>query len=191
VYAYADMGMYNINRCSGAGCTPPPATFYLAEVGPLYAGKTLVISLWDPGDEQDGDALMTVKMPSSAQPKPVQDIPPEDCEYTSSPAPNPVQSGGDPTGQTYATPQPSDGVSSCAIVTATDGARRFNGTWLNIRVTIPGDYTCNLSTAASPVNPETTAGSCWWGIEYTFDEASQDVTVWSARIEGNPVHLTT
>ena len=56
MFAYADMGMYNMNRCSRTGCTPPPATFYLAEVGPQYAGKTLVIDLWDPGDVQAGDA---------------------------------------------------------------------------------------------------------------------------------------
>ena len=71
LYAYANMGMYNNNTCSPTPCTPPPATFYLAEVGPQYAGRTLVVDLWDPGDVSSGNASMYPKMPSSTQPKPV------------------------------------------------------------------------------------------------------------------------
>ena len=44
-----------------------------------------------------------------------------------------------------------------------DVGQRFNGEWLRIRIEIPSDYTCTLG-----VNPETTAGSCWWGIRYRF-----------------------
>ena len=190
LYAYANMGMYNNNTCSPTPCSPPPATFYLAEVGPQYAGRTLVVDLWDPGDVSSGSASMYPKRPSSTQPRPVDDVPAAECSYTSSPAPNPVQNGGDPTGATYSTPQSSDDNTRCGIVTATSGARRFNGTWLTIRIDIPTTYSCNLSTPASPVNPETTANSCWWGIEYRFTQSSQDVTTWQARIEGNPVHLT-
>ena len=64
---------------------------------------------------------------------------PTSCTYTSSPAPNPVQSGGDPTGATYSTPQASDNGARCGITTATSGARRFNGTWVTIRIDIPAD----------------------------------------------------
>jgi hypothetical protein len=190
LYAYANMGMYNNNTCSGSGCTPPPATFYLAEVGPQFAGRTLVVDLWDPGDVSSGNASMFPKMPSPTQPRPVQDVAADACTFTSSPAPNPVQNGGDPTGETYSSPQPSDTPIRCGIVTATSGARRFNGTWLTIRIDIPPSYTCTLNTPTTPINPETTAGSCWWGIEYRFTASSQDVTTWQARIEGNPVHLT-
>jgi hypothetical protein len=187
LYAYASMGMYNNNDCTGAGCDPPPATFYLAEVGPQYAGRILVLDLWDPGDVNaaNADAVMYPMKPSTTLPKPVDQVPAATCSYTSSPAPNPVQNGSDPTGDTYSSEQSSDRADRCAIDTATDGSRRFNGTWLTIRISIPTDYTCTLG-----VNPETTAGSCWWGIEYDFSAATQDVTTWQARIEGNPVRLT-
>jgi hypothetical protein len=133
---------------------------------------------------------MYPKMPSATLPKPVQNVPAASCDYTSSPAPNAVQSGSDPTGEVVLTPHASDDTTRCGITTATAGARRFNGTWLTIRIDIPTTYTCNPSTPTTPVNPEVDANSCWWGIEYRFSESSQDVTTWQARIEGNPVHLT-
>jgi hypothetical protein len=67
----------------------------------------------------------------------------------------------------------------------TGTARRFNDEWLHIRVQIPSSYTCTPG-----LNPETTAGSCWWGIRYDFSSQPYDVTTWRSRIEGNPVHLT-
>jgi hypothetical protein len=185
--------MQNNNNCGGTTgitCPPPPATFYLAEVGPQFAGKTLVISLWDPGDVASGDASMYPKMPSTnvATPRPVVDVPAGSCTYTSSPSPSASQttSSGGGTGSVYTTPQASDYGTRCGVVTATGGARRLNGTWLRIRVTIPSTYTCTPG-----VNPELVGGSCWWGIEYNFSQSSQDVTTWAAAIEGNPVHLTT
>ncbi len=190
LYAFADMGMYNNNTCSGSGCTPPPATFYLAEVGPQYAGRTLVVDLWDPGDVTEGDAAMFPKKPSTSAPRPVVDVPANTCSYTSSPEPNNIQNGSDPTGAVYPTDQSSDFTARCGVTTATNGARRFNGTWLTIRIDIPPLYTCKLSTPEEPVNPEKDPNSCWWGIEYIFSDSSQDVTTWQARIEGNPVHLT-
>jgi hypothetical protein len=103
-----------------------------------------------------------------------------------------VQTGADggSTGATYSTPQASDSGARCSITTATAGARRFNATWVTIRIDIPPDYSCVANSPSTPINPETTANSCWWGIQYIFSEASQDVTTWQARIEGNPVHLT-
>jgi hypothetical protein len=189
LYAYENMGMQNNNRCSPSPCTPPPATFYLAEVGPQYAGKTLVIDLWDPGDVSSGDASMFPKMPSTnvGTPRPVVDVPAGDCSYGATPAPNAAQttSAGGGTGEQVAAGHASDYVGRCGVVTATGGARRLNGEWLQIRVSIPTDYACTLG-----INPELQGGSCWWGIEYIFSVASQDVTTWQARIEGNPVHLT-
>jgi hypothetical protein len=86
----------------------------------------------------------------------------------------------------YATPHASDRATRCAIDTAPSGtSQRFNDEWLRIRIQIPSDYTCTIG-----LNPETTAGSCWWGIAYDFSAQPYDVTTWKARIEGNPVHLT-
>jgi hypothetical protein len=178
LYAYSDMGTFN----NGSG------TFYLAEVGPEFAGKVLAVDLWDPGDVSSGTATIYPKMPSASAPKPVTDAP-ATCTFTSSPDPNAVN-GAAPawgvTGTRYAAAQPSDSVARCAINTAPAGtSQRFNDEWLRIRIQIPASYTCTTG-----LNPETTAGSCWWGIEYAFSAQPYDVTTWKARIEGNPVHLT-
>jgi hypothetical protein len=178
LYAYSDMGTFN----NGSG------TFYLAEVGPEFAGKVLAVDLWDPGDVSSGTATIYPKMPSATVPKPVNDAP-ATCTFTSSPDPNTVN-GGSPswgaTGTRYPTAQPSDSVTRCAINTAPTGSsQRFNDEWLRIRIQIPASYTCTAG-----LNPETTAGSCWWGIEYAFSAQPYDVTTWKARVEGNPVHLT-
>lgn len=178
LYAHADMGMFN----NGSG------TFYLAEVAPHFAGKVLAIDLWDPGDVGSGTGTIYPKMPSLSAPRPVRDAP-ATCTYTASPDPNVSHSttaAWGSTGASFATPRASDSTSRCAVHTAPSGtAQRFNDEWLHIRIQIPADYTCTVG-----LNPETTAGSCWWGIEHVFSSQPYDVTTWKARIEGNPVHLT-
>jgi hypothetical protein len=127
-------------------------------------------------------------MPSTSAPKAVGNAP-ATCTYTSSPDPNATNTGSPAwfvTGTQYAAAQVSDDTTRCAINTAPAGsAHRFNDEWLRIRIQIPSTYTCTPG-----LNPETTAGSCWWGIEYAFSAQPYDVTTWKARIEGNPVHLT-
>jgi Flp pilus assembly protein TadG len=178
LYAYSDMGTFN----NGSG------TFYLTEVGPEFAGKVLAIDLWDPGDVSSGTATIYPKMPSASAPKPVADAP-ATCTFTASPDPNAVNAGTPAwgvTGTRYPTAQASDSTTRCAINTAPAGTtQRFNDEWLRIRIQIPAAYTCTKG-----LNPETTAGSCWWGIEYAFSAQPYDVTTWKARIEGNPVHVT-
>src|SRR3546814_7518581 len=149
------MAMYN-NITAGEA-----ATFYLAEVGPQYAGKTLVMELWNAGDAE-GDATIYPMRPSTTAPKPVVGVPISDCSYTSSPHPNAPQysSAGGGTGNTYNTPRPSDKSGPCGIRSTIGGARQFNATWLRIRINVPSDYTCQVG-----LNPETTANSCWWGIQ--------------------------
>lgn len=191
LYAYANMTMQNNNFCTGT-CVPPPATFYLAEVGPQYAGRTLVMELWDSGDVS-GSASMFPMMPATTStnptnpnlPKPVIPVPRLLCSFTADAEPNDRISG--VTGTEYLTAQPSDSSTQCGVTTSTgSGVARFNGEWLRIRIDIPSDYTC----IADGRNPEIFGNSCWWGIRYTFGASANDVTTWQARIEGNPVHLT-
>ena len=187
LYAYASMAMQNNNFCggsSGIACPPPPATFYLAEVGPQFAGRTLVMELWDPGDVSGGTAaVMTPMMPSTSVPRPVVPTPSGDCTWTADTLPNGRLGL---SGAEFLTPQPPLPGPECQIETssATSG-QHFQGEWLRIRIQIPDTYTCTPG-----VNPETTAGSCWWGIRYNFTASANDVTTWMARIEGNPLQLT-
>lgn len=165
LYAYNKMVMYN-NVSSGA------ATFYVAEVSPEYAGKTLVLELYDPG-ESSGDAWLYPMMPSASATGAVVSPSTSACAFSSTRS-----------GYPRAADLNNGGVCSVRTATATDGSL-FNGYWVTVRVTIPTDYTCTAG-----LDPEVSAGSCWWGIRYNFGGAATDTTTWQARVEGNPVHLT-
>lgn len=183
LYAYQDMGMFTNFTSSGSG--PQSATFYLAEVGPQYAGKTLVVELWDPGDSSGQSTIFPMR-PSATVPGPVVNVPAADCTYSSDPLPNASQtsSPGGRTGRIEVN-HASDTSGSCGIISHNGSSSQFNGVWLRVRINVPTTYTCNVG-----INPVITANSCWWGIKYEFAAATTDVTTWQARIEGNPVHLT-
>jgi hypothetical protein len=148
------------------------ATFYIAEVAPQYAGKTLVLEMFDPG-ESSGDAWVYPMMPSTTQPGPVVNASPGQCEFES------TRSGYPQAGQT-------NNGGFCSFQSAASGAL-YNGHWVTMRIRIPDTYTCTLGT-----NPVTTPGSCWWGIRYSFSGSGSptDTTTWRASIEGNPLQLT-
>ena len=168
LYAYDKMVLYN-NISSG------DATFYVAEVGPQYAGKTLVLELFDPG-ESSGTAWMYPQRPSPTATGANVPVAPADCDFQSTrsgyPRASDLNNGG-----------------ACSVRTAApgDGGTLFNGHWVTMRVSIPPDYTCQPG-----INPETDPNSCWWGIRYSFSGGGQptDTTTWQARIEGNPLQLT-
>jgi Flp pilus assembly protein TadG len=184
LFALSNMGMQNNNSCSPTPCTPPPATFYLAEVGPQYAGRVLVMELWDAGDVSSGTtARMRPMRPSPTVPKPVVNVPAADCTYSSDTSPNPFISNGSVSSSIAS--RGSDNGTVCEIQSSVSGTQRTGGNWLRIRIQVPANYTC-----VAGVNPETTANSCWWGIQYLFSGSANDVTTWQARIEGNPLQLT-
>jgi hypothetical protein len=189
IYAYRDMVINNNNQCSSGTCD---GVFYLAKVDPNYAGRTLVIEMYDAGDST-GAGLSTVypMMPSPTMPRPVVNVPAADCSFTATADPNPnintsdlrIHTGSrrvpDPT-------PPDSGDGNCGIRATVSGVRQFNGEWLRIRVQIPYDYTCDRTVN----RPESTANSCWWGIRYRFNGNASDTTTWQARVEGNPLQLT-
>jgi hypothetical protein len=190
IYAYRDMVINNNNQCSSGTCN---GTFYLAKVDPVYAGRTLVVELYDAGDST-GAGVSTVypMMPSSTAPRPVVNVPSSECTYTATPEPNTLLSVGDArinsgTRINVTTPTaPDSGDGFCGIRATVGGTRQYNGLWMRIRVQIPADYDCNRTINT----PETTANSCWWGIRYQFNGNASDTTTWQARIEGNPLQLT-
>ena len=166
VHAFDKMVLYN-NIDAG------DSTFYIAEVAPQYAGKTLVLDLFDPG-ESSGTAWIYPRRPSPSAPGPVGNVPVDDCAF---PRALERTTRGTAIGTT----------GGCARSALRTAASLYNGHWVTMRISIPADYTCTPGA-----NPETTAGSCWWGIRYSFSGSGSptDTTTWQARIEGNPVHLT-
>ncbi len=137
--------------------------FYLAQIDANYAGKTIEIQLWDPGDTNPLSAVLAILAPTS--------------------------SGWSATAMSYTAIKSTtnSGAANCNALTGTGvmsvqtnvGATTgtFNGCWLTIRVPIPTGYTA--------------AQQGWWKIRYTMNGngTSNDVTTWTTRILGNPVHL--
>lgn len=114
--------IYGINQVSiftnQSGTT---MDMYLVEVDEVHSGKTLVLDLYDVG-EDDAEAWMTFKMPNGAVPN---------CIWIA---------------ENDAGSQTASGSGSCVIQTSAPIGnslhRRFNAEWLRIQIQIPSDYTC-------------------------------------------------
>lgn len=140
------------------------ADLYLSQISAAYAGKTIRISLWDPGDTNGLTATLSFRMPTSTG-------------YVSAPF-------------TYTATRVASGGSSCngsgsgTAVTTYSGGSRFNGCWIVFNVPIPAAYTA----PTPPGEP----GPGWWKIRYTMGSgpnSASDLTTWKTQILGNPVHL--
>ena len=185
LYGLGDMSIYaNVDGKLG------DTEFYLAEVRELHAGKVLVIELWDPGDAA-GKHSVEIRDPSGYTPSCTW----EAEEHDGSGA----KSGSE---------------AHCVIATSKGGGGgKFNNWLLTIRIGLPVDYACDGShhVGGGDDDSEDDDGGggdddggdddsgggggggggdeCWWTIHYNYPGKTYDTTTWSARIEGNPVHL--
>ena len=114
IYGLGAMEMYT--PISGSGTSQ----FYLAQVPAYYAGKTLELNLWDPGDTGGLTAKLYVEQPSST----VGTWTPIDFNFTASSA----------AAGCYASP--SSGTAVGFVQT-----NSFNACWLTVDVAIPTTYT--------------------------------------------------
>lgn len=163
VFALRDFSIYN-NASSGT------TDFFLAEVPDYYAGKTLVIEMFDPGeftpDDPNDTGTLQVMDPNGAT-WDVYDS--GDCEVA-------VR----------------DTINDPWSVLATHGVgtdcqqstepSEFHNRWLKFEIDIPPTYSCNDTVVPS---------ECWWKINYDYpsDAEVNDTTTWRAFIIGNPIHL--
>jgi hypothetical protein len=109
VYGIGDMSI--VTQAGGA------ATFNLAEVAQIHAGKTFEIELFDPGDGSSGDYFLSILQPDGTT---------ATCRYTD-------------TSGVFGSSGP------CSIQTRNNSAspaNKYNGLWLTIRVDLPTSYTC-------------------------------------------------
>ncbi len=146
--------------------------FYLAQIDAQYAGKTMVINLWDPGDTGALSATLEILQPGTS------DYVPVGFKY-------------------HATRGTADGdasncssgvVAASSVITNTGGHSLYNGCWLTIEVELPQGY-----SAPHPSSDTVTAEKGWWKIRYSMGGSSSnfstDLTTWQVDIRGNPVHL--
>ncbi len=173
VYAINDMSLFSPNTGSSVG------QFYLANITSNYAGHTLEISMFDPGDASgSGTMTMSILPPPSG----LGTVP------TATPTANPSPTGCSYTSKARASatnfPAPLDTTitagNPCSFVTynSSSGGKYYDGKWLTIDVTISPTYSCTTD--------------CWWTAYYkgTSTVTASDRTTWVVDVLGNPVHLT-
>jgi len=178
VYAATSMSIYTNPTSSGdAGTACAPlctASFYLASIPSAYAGHTLVIDLFDPGDGRAGanGYHMQFLAPPASPPATFANVPvpgtPTSCNYTDAVPTIPASSW-------------PNFDSTCNIETQVPGGSAggiYNGQWLEVRIALSPTYTCDTD--------------CWWSVQYHFDSGSTptDRTTWTVSLLGDPVHLT-
>ncbi len=154
-----------------AGNSTVNSIFYLAQVPKYYAGKTLELNLWDPGDTSPLRASLSVLIPNAAG------------NYASTPFNYRAATG--TTNGSRNNACNSNAQNNVSSVTTSTGASlgQFNGCWLTMDVPIPPTYDPSVGSAG------------WWKIQYSMintqsgQGTSNDVTTWTAQILGNPVHL--
>lgn len=132
LYTIGDLSLFN-NLPGRSGNVN--ASFYLAEIEPLHAGKTLEVSLFDPGDGQSGDYFANIKGPGGST---------LNCRYKDRDATTWINSTG------------------CRIQTRANGNNTYNGKWLDIQIAVGATYNCtncwwtvlyefrNVTAGASP-----------------------------------------
>ncbi len=169
VHGVEDMSIF-------ANQTGSSATFYLAQIDPVHAGKTMQIDLFDPGE---GASRLEILNPNGS---------PVNFDWRT-----PCGTVG---GQTIAAPSGS----TCNATTKTAGSD--NVAYLDVSGTGTQPYG-NLSSQSKysdrnvsayvdlPANYTAQFGTkTWWKIRYTTTSSSvTDRTTWSVSVLGNPVHL--
>ncbi len=154
------------------------ASFYLARVDEVHAGKTLEITLFDPGEGMDN---LQIVAPDLTRPA---------FTYHTIDVEEGVDTWYGPSGETYwsdigETSNDTCYVSGSDAVTPSAGTYRcldvsnsaFQNRTIRIELDIPAGYTC--------------ATDCWWRIRYAPEGSGSvtDRTVWSTRVTGDPVRL--
>jgi hypothetical protein len=148
------------NLGGSAGST---AQFYLASVDPVYAGKTMDIDLFDPGE---GAQSMQLLDPNGSPVSFTWDTP---C--TNPPA---AATGGCSGGPVGVLDVSGTGTQPVGNAYSTS---KYNNRTVTLHVPLPVNYSTTYGTKT------------WWKIQYTVGSVPTDRTTWTANIGGNPVHL--
>jgi hypothetical protein len=174
VHAISDMSIY-------ANLSGTSATFYLAQIDQIHAGKTLRVLLFDTGE---GANSVEILGPSGSTYVPKQFTWSTPCNVAGLTNPYNDTCGGTTTSLDVSDsvctnsrcPQPYSGLHSSS---------KFSDRFLTIDITLPNDYNGSCSSSLPCAN-----ANYWWKIRYTMTNgAPTDRTTWSANIVGDPVHL--
>jgi hypothetical protein len=164
--AWDDMTVYTPISIPGGGAFAVP----IFSVPPDYAGQTITLDIYDPGDISGGGNVdLYVLDPSGA--------------VLTSPTNAVVvyrlgsnRNNASPTvvGSPLADP------SKAFVEATTAGSTNFNGQWLRIEFPVPASY-----------NPGTNNANWWWSLQYrtTNNVTATDTLAFAIGLKGNPAHL--
>jgi hypothetical protein len=154
--------------------------FFLAQIDRAAgAGKTVEITLFDPGDVGDKAWLQILDPDGNV-------YTPATMNYVA----DANASAGHQSGtavtciQTYGNGSSISPPAGCP--NSTSGGQYYQNSWITISIQLPSDYGLGGLTPPDAQNPRGEAG--WWKIRYTVNQGN-DTTTWGVTIRGNPVHL--
>ena len=155
IHGVGDMSIY-------ANLSGVTATFYLAQVAALHAGKTMQLTLFDSGE---GATKIEVLDPNGSP-----------ATFSWHTPCNPPTA---PTGGCSGTNVTSLNVSGTGTqpYTGLQSTSKYNDRRMILDVKLPANYTTLYGAKV------------WWQIRYTVGSSAQDRTTWSVNIIGDPVHL--
>ncbi|MEM9134974.1 MAG: pilus assembly protein TadG-related protein [Actinomycetota bacterium] len=162
IYGLDYLSVFRPNFGSGT-FVGQPAEFFLADISDEYAGKSVQITMFDPGEGMDNVQFLD---PAGAE---------VDFDFRLANC-----SAGQMCSNNTAWPETSAGSNDdCSGVPCLDvTSSRFQDQWIIMTVDLPATYSCG--------------GNCWWKVRYTPSSGAvvTDRTTWSVKIIGDPVHLT-
>jgi putative Flp pilus-assembly TadE/G-like protein len=147
-----------------ANFTSTTPSFYLAQVDPIHAGKTMRVTLFDPGE---GASSIQILDPNGN---------PATFNWSTPCNPPPAPAGGCSATNVSSIDVSGTGTQAYSPV---NGSSKFNDRYLVVDVPIPVNYTAQFGTKV------------WWKIKYTVASSPTDRTTWNVNIVGDPVHLLT
>lgn len=155
VHPYEEMSL-------GADYGGATAEFYLADVGPLYAGKRITIDLWDVGE---GATKVEILDPNGQ--------PATFDWHTDCNPPAPLLGGCSDNNVTAIFPD----VVGDQPYARVDRKTTFNDRSVELRTTLPSNYAATFGSKT------------WWKVRYTTGATPSDRTTWSVKVDGSPVRL--
>jgi len=152
-------GVYDVSVYANGPSTT--SDFYLAQIDPVHAGKTMRITLFDAGEGSDSLRIIdpngnpaTFRWSTACSP------------------PTPPAGGCSGSGTSLSVagdgPQPTTGLVSTS---------RYNDRYLVLDIPLPANYTALYGTKR------------WWKVRYQAGTNPTDRTTWSVNVVGDPVHL--
>ncbi|MCP4225114.1 MAG: hypothetical protein GY773_17385 [Actinomycetia bacterium] len=161
VYALEWLSLFR-PEFGGGAFAGQPAEFFLAEISDEHAGKTMEITMFDPGEGMENAQFLD----------PAGDEISFDHRLVN------CSVGlmcSDPTTWPETSNVANDTCGGVPCLDVTNS--RFQDQWILLTVDLPADYSCG--------------SSCWWKVRYTPEAgvAVTDRATWGVRVIGGPVHL--